>query len=196
MDPKITTAIVTGSATISAAVLVAIFQFIGKWREERRLARIAASEADARLATSFVQLMSRAHARGDPVVSDGSHLEVLFQTGILADQMRALLAAQVSGPIDGAAMLRVDQVLDAVQIRVPTVGGAEQEAAMQAVIALGLQHSFLTYAALTRLRDRNKLKPVWNFIEVEKALQARLKFDARKVRLSRQDRPSYWFARG
>jgi hypothetical protein len=196
MDPKITTAVVTGAATISAAVLVAIFQFIGKWREERRLARVAASEADARLAASFIQLMSRAHARGEPVVSDGPHLEALFQTGILADQLRACLAAQVSGPIDGSAMLRIDQVFDAVQIRVPPVGGAEQEAAMQAVIALGLQHSFLTYAALTGLRDRNKFKPVWNFAEAELALQARLKFDARKFGLHRRDRPSYWFARG
>ncbi|MEU9665566.1 hypothetical protein AB0E25_08250 [Streptomyces bobili] len=196
MDPKIATAVVTGAATISAAVLVAVFQFMGKWREERRLARVAAAEADARLAGSFVQLMSRAHARGEAVVSDGSALEALLQTGVLADQLRVLLAAQVPGPIDQPALLRVDQILDAVQIRVPPVGGAEQEAAMQAVIALGLQHSFLTHAALTGLRDRNQFKPVWNFAEAEKALLARLKFDARKTRMRRQDRPSYWFARG
>ncbi|WP_433571946.1 hypothetical protein [Streptomyces sp. CA-251247] len=196
MDPKITTAVVTGAATIAAAVLVAIFQFTGKWREERRLARIGVAEADARIATSFVQLMSRAHARGEPVVTDGSFLEALLQTGLLADQLRANLGAQVQGSLDVTALQRVDMILDAVQIRTPAVGAAEQEAAMQAVVALGLQHSFLTYAALTGLRDRHAFKPVWNFNEAEKALKARIAFDARKFRPRRQDRPSYWFARG
>lgn len=73
MDPKIATAVVTGAATISAAVLVAVFQFMGKWREERRLARVAAAEADARPCRPWLPLASStASSRMRPSPASGT----------------------------------------------------------------------------------------------------------------------------
>lgn len=88
MDPKVIAAVVTGIATITAALLVAILQFAAKLREEQRLARVALVEADARVAAAFVSLMTRAHARGESVLSEGA-LEPLLREGALADVLRA-----------------------------------------------------------------------------------------------------------
>ncbi|QKW44270.1 hypothetical protein [Streptomyces microflavus] len=195
MDPKTAGAIVTAVATVTAAVLVATFQFAAKMREERRLARVALVEADARIAASFVDLMSRAHARGTSELSV-SATEVVLQTGPLVDQLRSQLASQLTGPTDPVLLKRVDDVLDVLQLRVHAVGFAEQEAAMQAVVALGLQHPLLTQAAFTGLKDRNSFHPVWNFSDAEKALKARLQHDGQRFRPRRPDRPEYWFRRG
>ncbi len=67
---------------------------------------------------------------------------------------------------------------------------------MQAVVALGLQHPFLTQAALTGLQGRNIYRPVSNFSAAEGALKARQAYDAKRLRLRRPDRASYWFRRG
>jgi hypothetical protein len=163
-------------------------------REERRLTRVALVEADARIASSFVSLMTRAHARGDSVLSEGA-LEPLLQEGALVDALRIQLAGQITGPTDPELLKRIDNALDAVQLRVHTVGGAEQEAAMQAVVALGLQHPFLTQAALTGLQGRNAYHSVANFDAAEGALKARQAYDAKRLRLRRPDRASYWFGR-
>ncbi|MFJ5653771.1 hypothetical protein ACIQD5_10655 [Streptomyces microflavus] len=195
MDPKTAGTIVTAVATVTAAVLVATFQFAAKMREERRLARVALVEADARIAASFVDLMSRAHARGTSELSV-SATEVVLQTGPLVDQLRSQLASQLTGPTDPVLLKRVDDVLDVLQLRVHAVGFAEQEAAMQAVVALGLQHPLLTQAAFTGLKDRNSFHPVWNFSDAEKALKARLQHDGQRFRPRRPDRPEYWFRRG
>lgn len=101
-----------------------------------------------------------------------------------------------SGPTDPALLKRIDDALDAIQLRVHSVGVAEQEAAMQAVVALGLQHPLLTQAALTGLQGRNAYHSVANFNAAEGALKARQIYDAKRLRLRRPDRASYWLRRG
>lgn len=194
MSVPVATAIVAGSATVAGAFIAACLQYISKAREERRLAQVSQVEADTRVAASFTTLMSKAHARGDNVLSEAV-AEALLADGPLVEQIRSELTSQVANQVDWDALGRIDQVLDTATVRTYAVGTAEQEAAIQVVVALGLQHAFLTRAARVAVERRHAITPVDDYTRVVKALEEREQYDSRRFRRGRTGRAGYWLHR-
>lgn len=194
MTPTITAAIIAATAAITSAFVAACVQYIAKAREERRLATVSRVEADTRVADSFTTIMSRAHARGESVLDDAL-VSALLADGPLIERIRQDLAVQVAGQIDHELLQRIDRVLEGATVRTFAVGVAEQKAAIQVVAALGLQHPLLTRAAWYALQEINQFATAPEHQRLVKALKDRELHDARRPRLRRRQRASYWLTR-
>jgi hypothetical protein len=169
MEPVLAVAAIAGSASITAAALAASFQYLGKAREERRLAQLAQIEADTRIAESFAALMAKAHGRGETHLSEGA-LSIILDGELLGD-VRDSLRRALSGQADYSTEARVDRVLDLVTLRTVSVGKADMNAAIQVIAELGLKHPLLTRAARVGIVGRHEFEPVADYRNLVARLQ-------------------------
>ena len=129
--------IIAPVATVLTAALAAIplyRQTTLKRQEEARLTRANRAEVDARLYGLFVQLMAKAHARGDSTIAEAAVQAAISSGGPLA-------------PISPEAFRRLVQ---AAIVTYP-VGASEQLAAIAAVAELGVRYDSLHAPALAGL---------------------------------------------
>jgi hypothetical protein len=132
-------------ATVIAASIAAspvYRQLRLKREEETRLAEASRAEVDTRLLGLFVQLMSKAHARGDSTLADGP-LQAIITSG---------------SPLAPASPEELTRLINAAVVTYP-VGASEQEAAMEAVAALGERYPILRQPAIAGLQSLAKWHP-------------------------------------
>ncbi|MEV4583242.1 hypothetical protein AB0K16_59560 [Nonomuraea jabiensis] len=190
MNTAITVAIIAALG----AFVTACVQYVSKVREEKRLAQLAQVEMDTRIAASFAALMSRAHGRGETVLSESTAQGILQDGGAFTQQVQETLAKVARGEEGPEAVRRVDLALET-SLRTYGVGTADMDAAIQVIAALGLRHPILTRAAVVGVRGRNEFRPVDGAAEIIDALQRREAYDARLLRWARKTRPAYWLKR-
>jgi hypothetical protein len=169
MEPVLVVAAIAGTASITAAALAASFQYMGKVREERRLAQLAQIEADTRIADSFASLMGKAHGRGETHLSEGA-LPIILD-GELLDAVRDSLGRALTGQAGYSVEARVDRILDIVALRTVGVGKADMNAAIQVIAELGMRHPLLTRAARVGIMGRHEFEPVTDYADLVARLQ-------------------------
>jgi len=124
-------------ATILVAYLAArpLIKEAGlKQEAERRLAESARVESDARLLSTFVELMGKAHSRGPTTLAE-SAVQAIISSG---------------GPLAPETLEELNDLVGAA-VAVHPVGAAEADAAIAAVAELGARHPLLYEPALVGL---------------------------------------------